>query len=91
MIKGAVKDRLYLSAFYELSNMPEQKVKEIKQLWVLEFMCPMDGVITQCFTEKAEAVKEYHYRYGHHYMDDVGPPDLYTKEAGEQYDWEKIS
>ena len=89
-----IKDHIKGEAVAELFKLPEQKFRDLKQLWVLEFFCPMDGTITQCFIKRGEAVKEYHYRYGHHYMDYVGPPNLYTAtrpEQGAVWQWEKLT
>jgi hypothetical protein len=89
-----IKDHIKGEAVDALFKLSEQKFRDLKQLWVLEFFCPMDGTITQCFTKRGEAVNEYHYRYGHHYMDDVGPPNLYTAtrpEQGAVWQWEKLT
>jgi hypothetical protein len=89
-----IEDSIKWAAVDELSKLPEQKVRGVKQVWVLEFDCPMDGTIRQCFTKQGEAVYEYHYRYGHHYMDDVEPPSLYKGERPEQgtvWQWERLT
>lgn len=89
-----IKDRIKWAAFDGLCELTEQEFIDLKQFWVLEFFCPRDGTITQCFIKQGEAVKEYHYRYRHHYMDDVGPPNLYTAKRPEQgavWQWERLT
>ena len=82
-----------MEAVETLTRIPEKERDKVTQLWVLEFMCPAEGIITDGFIEQKEALDEYSYRYGHHYGDDVGPPHLYTvkKEKDGTWLWADVS
>lgn len=85
-----IKDYIKRQAVVTLTRIPEKERDKVTQLWVLEFICPAEGIITDGYTEHKEALDEYSYRYGQHYMDDVGPPHLYTvkKEKDGTWTWE---
>tara|TARA_B110000211_G_scaffold69074_1_gene79774 strand:+ start:2482 stop:2754 length:273 start_codon:yes stop_codon:yes gene_type:complete len=88
-----IKEYIKMEAEKTLKRVSEKERDKVTQLWVLEFMSPSQGRITDGFTEQKEALDELSYRYEQCYMDDEGPPHLYTtkKEKDGTWLWEDIS